>query len=329
MTGATGFIGKALLTSLIENKHYVRAVARDEEKLRELQTLGAEAISGSLEEVKKEWLADIDIVYHLGAIRYEWGFSKHEYKKINVEATQEILKYSEEFRVKRFVFGSTVFVFGSPRKLPIDETFPYAPESLYAKSKMEAEKIVKRISAEKKFPATIVRPTITYGPGDTKGMLLKLCRLIKNDKFFMIGSGKNLLHLTYIDDIVSGFEKALGDNRQYNDYNLASREPIELRKLVALIASLLEKKIWPGHFPVAGAKCAGLISELVFRSGKTTGLKYFRNEPIITRSKVNILTANRVYAIKKAKEHLGYTPRINYPEGVRRTIMWYKKNGYL
>jgi nucleoside-diphosphate-sugar epimerase len=331
LTGGTGFIGKALLKKLVSKGFFVKALARSEEGGKEMEALGAQAVIGSLEKAQKDWLSNIDVVYHLGAIRYEWGFSPYEYQKVNVEATQKLLEYSLSNRAKHFILGSTVFVFGSPKKIPIDESYPYAPESQYAQSKAEAEKLVKKFGQKTNLQTTILRPTITYGPGDTKGMLLKLCHLIEAKKFILVGNGKNLVHLTHIDDVVNGFALALESKKKESDYIIASSQPIPLENLVKIVSQELGKKIWPGKIPIFLAKTAGLIFESFYHFGKFAGgtTALFRKEPLVTRSKVNILTGNRAYAIKKASQELRYNPQTDYPEGIKRTIQWYKQNGFL
>lgn len=329
LTGGTGFIGNALLKALLERSHFVRVLVRNENQKNELEALGAEAVVGNLRNVKKEWLQNIDAVYHLGAIRYEWGFSRDEYRNINIEATEKLIQFSAKCNVEHFIYGSTVFVFGSPANFPIDETFPYAPESEYARSKMEAEKIIQNFNQEPSFKRTIIRPTVTYGPGDTKGMLIKLCRLIKSGKFIMIGSGKNNLHLSHIDDVVQGFLKALENQNKYSDYIIASEKPILLKDLVEQISQELGRKIWPGKIPVTLAKVAGIFFEFAYQTGQEMGIRYFWNEPLITRSKVNILTGNRTYAIKKARAELNFQPQKEIFEEIKNTIHWYQKNGCL
>jgi len=324
LTGGTGFIGKALLEALVEKGYFVRALARNETQKKELEGLGAEVVLGSLENAKMELLGGMEAVFHLAAIRYEWGHLPEDYEKVNVEATKNLLKATKEAGVKKFIFGSSVFVFGYPKKLPIDETFPYAPTTQYARSKMEAEKIGKF-----EMDTIILRPTITYGPGDTKGMLLKLAKLIKSKKFAIIGNGENFLHLTHIDDIIRGFLNALQTKGASGDFILASPKGITQKELAALVAKELDAEISRLKIPCWLAKSAGLANEIIYGLGMRLGIRYFFREPFISRSKVDIIARSQRYETSKAQKILGFEARISFPEGVKEAIVWYKKNGYL
>ena len=329
ITGATGFIGSHLLEALLAEGHEVMALIRKNNDAQKLKEKGAKPLETDLRNIKAEMLDGVEAVFHLAAIRYEWGHLPKDYEKVNIEATKNLLEIAQILKVKKFVYGSSVFVFGYPRQLPIDETFPYAPTTNYAKSKMEAEKLVKEYSARCDFPCVIIRPTITYGPGDAKGMLLKLARLIKNKKFFIIGNGRNYIHLTHIDDVVQGFQKALRPEIKNNDFIIASEKTISQKKMANLIAHELGTKIWLLHIPYWLAKFAGLANELIYNSGMKLGIKYFFKEPFISRSKVDIIAGNQAYKTAKARKNLGFEARIDYPEGIKETIHWYQKNGYL
>jgi nucleoside-diphosphate-sugar epimerase len=327
ITGASGFLGKSLAKKIISEGHTVRLLARNKNTVRDLEAMGAEIVLGNVEKFNDDFLKDIDFVYHFAAIRYEWGFSWDEYYGTNVLGTKNLLEASLKNNIKKFIYCSSVFVFGYPPKMPADESFPYAPSTLYAKSKVEAEKIVK-IYAKKGLNTTTIRPTIVYGSGDTAGMLLKLCRLINNNMFVMVGSGENYLHLTHIDDLLQGLELSLRAEKD-TDYIICSPDPITQKNLAHLISKELDRKITSFRIPFFIAKFCGFSAEIFFSILGKSRIKFLKREPFITRSKVDILAKNQYLSSKKAQIELDFETKINYPEGIKNAISWYKKNGYL
>lgn len=328
LTGASGFIGKNVARKLLENGHEVTVLLRIAKQKEKWEKLGAKIVISDLENINKSFPENIDAVFHLAAIRYEWGYFWTDYKRVNIDATKNLLMFSQRKGIKHFIFCSTVYVYGYPPKLPIDETFPYCPTTLYAKSKMEAEKILKE-NTEKNIKITILRPTIVYGPGDTNGMLFKLCHLINQKHFAIIGQGKNSLHLTHIDDLSCAFMAALESKKSLADYIIASEKSITFSGLVNLIGQKLQKEIWPIKIPLILARLLALISDVSYKIGQYFNIKYFSREPFISKSKLDILTKSLAFDGRKAQEDLNFRPKISCEEGVIQTIDWYKNNGYL
>jgi len=206
VTGGTGFIGQHLVKALLKGKEQVFVLARSRERARNLEKIGAKIVLGNLNSINflKKNLKNIDVVYHLAALRGEWH-NKKEFEKNNVLTTKNLLQASLG-QVKHFIFSSSVSVLGYPEKLPANENFPLKPETLYAKSKAAGEKYAHEFS-KMGLPITIVRPSVVYGPKDYSGMILKLAKLIKKGSFPIIGGGKSKLHLIYIDDLITGLIK--------------------------------------------------------------------------------------------------------------------------
>jgi nucleoside-diphosphate-sugar epimerase len=328
VTGGSGFIGKNLIEALLKQNHQLRVLISEDEKSIFPDNIGIELEIGNLENLKESALEGIDAVYHLAAIRYEWGFNDCEYEKVNVKGTRKILEFSIKNKVKNFIFCSTAFVFGYPKKLPINENFPYLPASLYAESKVRGEKLAEEYS-KKGLNLVIIRPSMTYGPKDVDGMLLKLCRLIQDRKFLIIGSGNNFVHLTYIDDLMDGFIKSLAPKSGLRSYIISSNDRITQKKLVEKISEKLEIKSPFLKIPIFLAKTAGLFFEITYSLGKVLKIKFFNQEPLVTRSKVNIIAKSQLFDSRKAQEELGFNPKFKYDEGVEKTIKWFKKNELL
>ena len=158
------------------------------------------------------------------------------------------------------------------------------------------------------------------GPGDRR--LLKLFRGIARRRFVILGDGRIYYHLTYIDDLVEGF-RLCGEVRMAagRTYILAGGDVTTLNDLAALIAReagvpppRLHLPVWP--FWTAGALCEMVCAPL--------GV-----EPPLYRRRVDFFTKSRAFDITRAREELGYAPTVDLREGIRRTLEWYRRQGWL
>jgi dihydroflavonol-4-reductase len=202
---------------------------------------------------------------------------------------------------------------------PADEQHPHQPADVYQRTKSEAEKLA--LAAHRSgIPVTVARPTAIYGPGDTR--LLKMFRLIADRRFIMLGSGKIYYHMVHVDDLVGGL-RLLGSHPHAvgEVFILGGEKYYTLGTIVEMIAQALGVKptrwrlpAWP--FQVAGTVCERICIPL--------GI-----EPPIYRRRVDFFTKSRAFTIQKAQRLLGYTPRIELESGIRSTVEWYRKHGYL
>lgn len=298
VTGATGFVGKYLVTALLENNYYVRIFVRNKEKARKMFGDNVEYIIGDIsdEEKIRKSIENIDLIYHLAANRGENRLiDKEYYFKNNVLPTKLFCKYCAENKIK-LIYLSSSGVNGWQKKLPIDESFPYEGQGLYHWSKIESEKeILSHI--EKGLNATIVRSVIVYGNGDN-GFLFKLINMIKAKRFLIIGDGKNRIHLLDVNNLTNGLLKILDNPGSGKMYYMADEYPISINDLVGTICYKLDINIplikIPLFFAYTVAFFLDTISPLV------------KIEFPISVSSVNILTKDRYYSIEKAKKELGF-----------------------
>jgi len=259
---------------------------------------------------------DVDVIVHTAAIRNRWGTSSEEYYAVNVAATNALLD-AVIGKTKRFVYVSSVGVFGRPGVLNIDETYPVDVSSSwdYHSTKAESEKAI--LAHSHQIEAVVVRPTITYGPGDNDGMVTKLIQMIKSRRFIRIGRGENHIHLTYIDDIVAGLLLAMTHPKAVGEiFILASQKPTTLASLLEIIEKEIGLKLPQWHIPQGSARSAGAICEELFKILPAGW------SPPITRDKVDNLCVNRGFSWKKASSKLGYQPQHSLKEGLTRTMDW-------
>ncbi|HWP47974.1 MAG TPA: NAD-dependent epimerase/dehydratase family protein [Candidatus Limnocylindrales bacterium] len=324
VSGATGFIGYNLVQHLSQQGFKISGLIRNFHKVDLLTQWGVEPVLVDLQDTDKlkEAVRGAKVVFHLAALRGEGFWSWEEFYRVNVKGTENLLKACLN-QVNHFIYCSSVSVFGHFWPGPATENYPYAPVNNYGRSKVEAEKLVFRYYQEKDLPVTIVRPVITYGPQDVSGMLTKLIRLIYSGKYLTVGNGNNRVHLVYIDDLIQGFERIMTQPRAVGEaFIIAGEKPITVNELVAKVAFILNKKVPPFHVPRSLARGIGFCLEKIFAAGASTRLSFFKKEPLCTRSKVDIMTVDCSYSIEKARQLLGYQPRVPYDEGIRWTVEW-------
>jgi len=322
LTGATGFTGKYLCEELLSRGYRVFALIRKESQYKKKDLENLTWIEGDLSNPSslRGKIPKTDLIFHIGALYRQEGISKDQFTKVNVEGTHTLLEEAIRNNVERFIHCSTVGVQGEILNPPAKETAPYNPGDHYQESKVAGEKLVLSYISEKKINAVIVRPVGIYGPGDTR--FLKLFRYIYQGKFRMIGTGKALYHLTFVEDLVHGIVLA-GEKKEISGqiFTLGGNEYLPLEKLVELIADILKKPVSRKHLPLWPVYLASLICEMVCRP--------LRIEPPLFRRRLDFFTKDRAFDISKAKEELGYNPKVSLEEGLNRTAKWYLKNGML
>jgi nucleoside-diphosphate-sugar epimerase len=242
LTGATGFIGSHVAERLLHDQSF-RVVAivrkkRDHKNMEDLQRKGILLVEGTfydktfLETVFLDY--PVKYVVHLAAIRGEGSGAKEDYHEVNVLGTEALLEASLRNGVKRFVFCSSVGVFGTiPQTLPGNLRSPLNGDNLYHQSKILAEEKV-RDFMHRGLDAYIVRPSITYGKGDN-GFPLKLVRLVRK-RFLPLAREGSLIHLLDVEKLADVFAKLLvTDDLKQRVLIVADKEPILLRELSDLI----------------------------------------------------------------------------------------------
>jgi len=261
----------------------------------------------------------VDIVYHLAAIYRSAGVPADTYRAINRTAVGRLVDAAATAGVRRVVHCSTVGVHGDVDHPPANEDAPLKPGDIYQVTKLEGEQFARETAARRGIELTIARPSGIYGPGDRR--LLKLFRNVVR-RFPILGSGEIYYHLTYIDDLTDGFrlcgEHPAAANRTYI---LAGGEVTTLNELVRRIAAVAGVRPVSFHLPVWPFWMAGALAEAVC---VPLGI-----EPPIYRRRVDFFTKSRAFDIGRARGELGYAPQVNLDDGIRRTLAWYRQQGWI
>ena len=318
--GANGFVGACLTKRLLKMKWKVSVFVRSESKLSKL---GKEAgqvkiFTGNVTDIGslKEAIKGIDVVFNCAAALPYHHLPDKNYWESNVKGVNNIMEVCNNLKVKRVVHISTVGIYGPASGGIINENSEFKISDVYSKTKLEGEKIVWGY-IKKGFPATIIKPTIAYGPGDLRPGFLNLFVLISKNMFILVGKGNNYFHTIYIENLVDVLVlAATEDNAIGEDFIIGDYPCPTMKKIVKTIARVQGKKTYPFYIPMIIAYIVGIFFDFFERLGLPS--------PLNTR-RVKFITQDKRYNTEKARKVLGYRARIGLSEGIKRTFDWYRK----
>ncbi|MEP6783256.1 MAG: NAD-dependent epimerase/dehydratase family protein [Acidobacteriota bacterium] len=326
VTGATGFTGGHLAQHLINRGDEVRALVRTRSRERfdrsPLPAKGVAAADGDLIEAAsvRRAVDGVEVVYHIAATYREAGQPDSAYRAINVDGTRNVLEAAKDAGVKRVVHCSTGGVHGHIANPPANEDAPFNPGDVYQETKLAAEKLAREFGDRTGLDVVVARPIGIYGPGDRR--FLAMFRGLARGRFPMIGTGRPFYHLTFIDDLVEGFRLCgTVPAAKGRTYILAGPRYTTLEQLVHLVAKELNVTPPRVHLPVWPFWTAGLLCEMVCVP--------LRVEPPIFRRRVDFYTKSRAFDTTRARTEIGFTPKVDLEEGIRRTADWYRSEGVL
>lgn len=318
VTGATGFLGQALVRSLASRGVGIIALARPTSNIDSLADVKIRWVEGdvadrdSLEALTHDaaWLV------HAAGMLGQPGVPECRYHELHVDGTRNVLDVAGH--CSRILYISSPGVLGPIAGRAADEAAPLAPSNAYERSKAEAERLVQKY-AERGLPVVIGRPEFVYGPGDLH--VLGLFRAVQQGRFFYVSGGRHWCHPTYLADAVDGMMRCLYDGAPGEIYHIAGPQPVNFRQLAETIADELEvpapRLSLPRPLAWLGAAVMETVGQVV---GKQTPL---------SRSGVAFFSEDRRFSWAKAQDSLGYTPQYDLREGIRRTVQWYREKDLL
>ena len=321
VTGATGFTGGVLARRLAREGWSVTSFVRESSDTRGLESLGVarQVVDLADAEQVEKFMRPFDRVFHLAATYREEPADRSVFHRINVVGTENLLRAAAEAGVGRFVHCSTVGIHGHVEHPPADESYRAAPNDHYQESKWEGEQIALRYFAAG-LPGSVVRPGAIYGPGDRR--FLKLFRAVKRRRFAMIGGGRALYHLVYVDDLVEGFLRAAERSEALGEvFIVAGERPCTVGELVAEVARALGAPAPWLRVPLGPVRAAAVVCERVCHAIGVAPPLYPR--------RVEFFEMDRAFSIEKARRLLGYEPGWSLARGIDATARGYEAAGLL
>jgi nucleoside-diphosphate-sugar epimerase len=316
VTGANGFIGSHVVEALLDKGYQIKALIRKTADTRWINNLPLEIVYGAITDYStvKESLKDVEGIIHIaGATK---GKTYEDYYKVNVLGTKNLITAVKEngLNLEKFVYFSTIAVTGgvNPSEWISEEITPH-PISWYGETKRKGEELVLKISSE--VPVVILRLSAIYGPRDKE-----LLRYFKFLKYRLRPVWPGEVSLCYVKDVaeatILALEKSLPSG---TILNIADGQCYTIDEIGQIAEKLLGSKTvkFSVHADIL-AILGRLLSQLA------------GGQSILNPDKVKELTQPCwVCNIKKAQDFLGFTPKYSLQEGLKETINWYQKVGWL
>lgn len=311
VTGASGFLGEALVRKLLSLGVSVRALVRSHQKGQLLRQLGAEIVVADIRDAAiGDYARGVDTVFHCAATVRAPISPLDAFYAVNVEGTKSLLEaFRKNDSLQRFVHVSTVAVVGEtdPRH-PAEEDAPCHPLDTYGDTKLLGERVVADF-ATTGFPAVIARPMWIYGANSL--ITSNLFRKIALRKLPMVGAASNTMQPIAVEDAVSGLLQCAGvKGIEGRTYNLAGPEILTIRSMCAMIAEAMGTTLPKLEVPMSVALPLAIVSESMF---PLLGMN-----PPLSREKLEYFRLNNSYSIERAKKELDWTPQTTFREGARQ-----------
>lgn len=307
VTGATGFVGKALVTEFVAEDHHVVAAVREYSKVLpsevEQKLVGDFGFLSESNTILNA-VDNIDVVIHAAArvhiMKDIAAEPLEEFRKINVYATLELARQAARAGVKRFIYLSSVKVNGesTDNRLPFSEADDPAPEDAYGKSKLEAEKLLLEVAKTTSMEVVIIRPPLIYGPG-VKANFASMIKTIKKGIPLPFGAIHNKRSMLAIDNLVSFIKLCMTYSAAAEQvFLVADGEDVSTTTLLRQIAVAYKRP--PRLIPVP----VSWMSFFAKRIGK--------------QNVTDRLFGNLQIDISKARELLGWKPVITMEQQINK-----------
>jgi ornithine--oxo-acid transaminase len=322
VTGASGFIGGHLAERLVREGYQVRCLVRESSDTSLLEKLDVEIAVGDLTSARSLAHATehCRYVFHCGGFVSDWATPK-EIASINVEGTRNLLDAAVGASVERFVHFSTTDVYGYPGDQGVDESFTCGEfRNWYSQTKRAAEAEVRRVQEAHELEAVILRPATVYGPRSTD-VVGEIAKAIRGGNMLLVGGGRAVAGLVYVENLVdAALLAARHEAAPGQAFNASDGLGVTWKEFTDGLAEGLGCKEVRWSMPYWMASGIGFSLEHGYRVlHRTTRLT---TPPLLSRQAVQMLGRNQDFSNRKARDVLGWEPRVDYATGLDATVAW-------
>jgi nucleoside-diphosphate-sugar epimerase len=320
ITGIGGFIGLRAAEVALTRGMKVIGLQHSQEKAKAAQKLGARVMIGSVTDlaVAEKACQGADIVIHTAAVVKEGG-SLEYFRQVNVGGTANMATAAKNAGVKIFVHLSSVMVYGFKFPARVGEDGPLCGENNpYCQTKIESEKELLKLNAPPAFGVIIIRSGDVYGPGSSSWIVRPL-QLMHQRMFALANDGRGVISHVYVDNLLDGIFLAIEKEAYGEVFNITDGKETSCQEFFTRLAKI-------GNAPTPFYLPAGMLK--FFVQLRCWSQKVLGQTPDTLPEAVNWLTRPHGYSIAKAQNQLGYEPKIDLEEGMKRTEEWLRTNGY-
>jgi nucleoside-diphosphate-sugar epimerase len=320
VTGAGGFIGRHLVDALLARGAAPRALVRNAAAADNLRARGVEALHGDVRDqaVAEAAVLGATVVFHCAAAVGP-QFGRREIYDTNLGGVRTMLEAVRRARCAdetcRLVLISSVNVLGTRHLDPATEDLPCRrSRDPAADVKIEAETLAMDYHRHHGVDVVILRPGFVYGPDDPHNVP-RLVRALRRGKFAFLGSRSNVVPIVHVRDVVQALllagEAPAASGRVYHITDGSRTTAGEfVGRLAELTGSPMPHKVLPYFVPWLGCMAFEWLGRLRLHRGPAP----------VTRAALRFLGTSRYVDIRRAREELGYTPRVAYREGLADAV---------
>ena len=322
VTGATGLVGSHVAERARKLGIRTRALVRFEAETRLLDEWGVEIIRGDMTDRPslKKAVTDATLIVHCAAKVGDWG-PVEAYRLVNVQGLENLLAEVEASgTLRRFIHISSLGVYEARDHYGTDETELPNTDGIdgYTLTKFESEQVVLKQIADNDFPATILRPGFIYGPRD-RTVLPRILEKLKLKSVKFLGSPEKLMNNTFVGNLVDAVFAAIERDETIGElYNITDGRLVSKREFMSTIAEVAGYDVPSKSVPLPVARFLAKVMEGTWRLlGK-------KEAPILSNARIKFLGLNLDYCIDKAKRELDYQPHIDFSNGMKQTVDWFR-----
>jgi nucleoside-diphosphate-sugar epimerase len=321
ITGSSGYIGQALIERW-SLRPEVSIVGIDRAPPAAGLAARFQFVQADLATPPSAWptemFDDIDTVVHLAAARGDWALSSADYFRDNVAATEGLLSTSWAARAQRWIFMSSVSVYG-PSDAALSEDAPLRPIGAYGQSKLASEERFRQFASQHSLQWCIIRPSAVFSPGHPPNTnVYKLIESLRTFPVPLIGSGANRKTLTYLPNLLQLIDWCLAgmqDGRQAGAIYNYVEHPVQ--SVAELIATLRSAGVRPARTLPVPLGLALAAAWPVYQLGRLIGI-----DLRVTPDRVRKYSANTWYDASRVRRD-GFDPAVGLEAALTATARWH------
>ncbi len=338
LTGASGFIGSHIAELFVQNNIPLRCLVRKTSDITFLKQLRVEIVNGDIlnQEDLQTALDGVDFVIHTAGKSSDWG-DYVDYYQQNVVGTMNVLKACQIHHINNVIITGSISSYGEENNStikdensPTDSHYNYFldrifPSSMnyYRDTKAELTQKACAFARENNMNLIVLEPAWVYGEREFSSGFYEYIKAVQKGMRFAPGSKDNLFHVLYAPDLAEAYflayMKRISGTHRIIIGNPQAEKLYDIYLLFCKSAHLPSPRLIPKLFvyPI------GFIMELfasIFR---------FKNPPLLSRSRVNMMYDHIAFSTEKSRTMLGFEAKTSLTEGIKKTVRWYQQKGFL